>query len=311
MHIVLDRKKIHLINQLNITVFGSETCINKQNTSMFTILANIQHWLTDTNYHHPLKYTMQSLRWIYNNNQFPILNYLSDHNNHHILQIELILIYLKNQINNFKRIFQNLPTNFSSPILNQKLKDAQEHYRYLLETRNNGRERLRRALVDIRRRRLSPTKISIIISDQCYLYLQKTEIEAFHIDIRKLLNKTRLINKLNKSEIQYINVMDIAATGNQILTIENIHIRLKYVFSNENHRVILWYSTDRLKRTKAKRYKQIYQKLIFERKQTTKSIRLVYADFTYWKQKLEDFTIVKLPLQKGSESTHNHIEGKK
>ncbi|CAF4679077.1 unnamed protein product, partial [Rotaria sp. Silwood2] len=68
----------------------------------------------------------------------------------------------------------------------------------------------------------------------------------------------------------------------------------KRVYDNDS--VILWYSSDRLKREQEDRWQQIDQELTSERQHVEQRIELVYVDFTYFKEKLENFTIVRLPL---------------
>ena len=68
----LNNDEQRLLSQLtDITVVGSETCIDDLHTSILTILNRIQDWQNNIHCYQPLEYTMQSLRWLYDDKQFP------------------------------------------------------------------------------------------------------------------------------------------------------------------------------------------------------------------------------------------------
>ncbi|CAF2831652.1 unnamed protein product [Rotaria sp. Silwood2] len=286
-----------LINQLNnIIVYGSETCVNQSNISLLTVLTRIQDWQKDSNVHQPLIYTMQPLRWLYNNPQFDVPCTFPRPDNPHTARIENVINRINNQIKDLGKIFLNLPTNFSSATLDQRLKTFQQQYRFVLDSQNNFQEHLKQTLSDIRRHRAEPTTLDDIIGDQRYECLRKTEIDKFLTRIQLLLNKSIFIEKLKNNHIKYINVSDVRPNQEIPMTIDDIDVVLKHTYSNENDSVILWYSSDRLKREEEDRYQQIYQELIWEVQHVEQRIKLVYIDFTYLKEKLEDFIIVRLPL---------------
>ncbi|CAF1078440.1 unnamed protein product [Rotaria sordida] len=295
--IQLNNTDRRLINQLtNITIFGSETCVDQPNTSILTVLNRIQDWQNNTNFHQPLIYTMQPLRWLYNSPQFSEPCYLPSPTNPHIARVEMVINRIKNQIKDLSEFFQNFPTNFSSATLHQRLKDFQQQYRFLLDSQDNLQERLKRALVDVRRQRVKPTVLDHIIADQRYECLRKTEIEKFRTSVEQLFNKSILIRTLKDNQIEYVNAFDIRSNQTLPTTIDDIDAILKRAYSNENVLVILWYSSDRLRRIQQDRWQQIYQELTSERQNVAQRINLVYVDFTYFEQRLESFIIVKLSL---------------
>jgi ribosome biogenesis GTPase A len=286
--ITFDEDMTSLIEQLNVTLLGSEKCLDEQNRSMLTTLTEIRKWIADKNLHHPLMYTMQSLVGSDDNDKSSKFDFSSKNTDPYIAQIEPILICLKNQMDNLP-IFQQYQINFPSQTLQQRLRDFQEEYRSLGDKRQHQQERLRNVLADVRRGRIGSEAIHTIISDQSYQCLDKTEIQTLHVNAQRLIDKAKFIEKLRNDRIQYINVMDIVSQS------EEIDALLKRTFSNENALEILWYSTDRLKREKAERFEEIYQQLISEQQQATERIHLIYADFSQKNQKLEDFFIIRLP----------------
>ncbi|CAF3688940.1 unnamed protein product [Rotaria sordida] len=296
--IKLNSNDRQLINQLNnIAVYGSETCINQANTSLLTILTRIQDWQKDSNVHQPLIYTMQPLRWLYNGPQFNVPCSFPRPDNPHIARIEIVIKRINNQIKDLEEIFRNLPTNFSSTILDQRLKNLQQKYRFVLNSQDNFQKHLRQALKDIRRHCIEPPTLDDIIGDQRYECLRNSELDKFLTNIQQLLNKSILIEKLKNNHIEYFNVFDIHSNQEIPTTIDNIDAILKRTYSNKNDSVILWYSSDRLKREKEDLYQQIYQELTWEQQQHVEQrIKLIYVDFSYFKDKLEDFIIVRLPL---------------
>ncbi|CAF3436473.1 unnamed protein product [Rotaria sp. Silwood1] len=293
-----------LINQLTtVTIFGSETCIDPSNTSILAVLNRIQHWQTNTNFHQPLLYTMQPLRWLYNSPQFSNPCSLPNPTDPHIARIEMIINRIKNQIKDLSTMIHNFPTNFSSPTLDQRLKDVQQRYRFLLDSQDNLQERLRRALPDVRRQRVKLTVLDNIIADQCYECLRKIEIDKFRTNVERLFNKSILIKKLKNNLIEYINAFDIRSNQTVPTTIKDIDSILKQLYSNGHVPIIFWYSSDRLERIQHDRWEEIYQELISERQQTTQRISLIYVDFTYFEQRLESSWIVRIPLT-GTPETH-------
>jgi hypothetical protein len=301
-----------LIDQLaNITIYGSETCVNDPHTSLLTILDRIQGWQRDENFHQPIMYTMQPLRWLYNNIQFREPCAEPEQANPHLNRIDPMLKRIENQLKILDEIFVDLPANFSSPTLNEHLKNAQQQYRALLDIQENLQERLRKTIPDVRRHRIKPIELDNIIADQRYECLRKTDIEKFQATAERLLSKAILIENLKRNRIEYINVFDLRSSATTPLTNDAIDTMLKRSQSNEKHSVILWYSSDRLRREQVDRWEQIYQQVISERQQAAQPIKLIYADFTYCQQRLEGFTIVQLPLASASETQLDPIVGKK
>ncbi|CAF4278189.1 unnamed protein product, partial [Rotaria sp. Silwood2] len=139
----------HLINQLtNITVYGSETCVDRPNTSLLTILTRIQDWQRNWKVHQPLIYTMQPLRWLYSSSEFSGPYSLPSSTNSHITRTEMLISYINNQIKDLEEMLRNLPINFSSGTLNECLKDIQRQYRLMWNSQANIQERLSEALAD-------------------------------------------------------------------------------------------------------------------------------------------------------------------
>ena len=302
----------HLINQLTDTiVYGSKTCIDNLNIPLLTILNRIQDWQNNTNLHQPLEYTLQPLRWLYNDKQYPELCNWPHQDDAQLDRIEPILIRIKNEIMYLQEMLQNIPKNFSSQILSQKSNDYHEQFDFLLITRDHFQERLRKTLVDIRLLRVKSKEIENIISDQRYTCLHKNEMETFYTKVQQLFKKAILIEEFEKDQIEYINTFDICSDRETSMTKDDIDDILKCSFPAENTSVILWYSSDRLKREQAQRWEAIYQQLISERQQATQTIKLVYADFSQYPQRLEGFIIVKLPLAEIPKTKHDSIVGKK
>ena len=211
------------------------------------------------------------------------------------IEIEPLLIRTKMHIRDIQEMLHNLPANFSSQALNQQLEDYHQQVSLLLNIRDNLAERLRKTLVDVRRRRVLPREIENIISDQRYICLNKNEIEKFYTKIQQLFQKGILIEELEKNQIEYINSLDIRSDRKTPTTIDDIDAILKHSFSAENTSVILWYSSDRLRHEQADKWEQIYQHLISERQRITQPVKLVYVDFSDYRQRLEDLRILSIP----------------
>ncbi|CAF4333694.1 unnamed protein product, partial [Rotaria sp. Silwood2] len=297
-----------LINQLtDTTVFGSETCVDSSNTSISTVLTRIYDWQNDRNLQQPLMYTMQPLRWLYSGPQFSDPYSLPNPTDPHIARIEMVINRIRNQIKDLTDIIHNLPINFSDATLNQRLKDVQQQYRFILDSQENLQDRLQRVLADVRRQRVRPLVLDNIIVDLRYECLRKTEMEKFRTNIQRLYNKSILIKKLKNNQIEYINALDIRPNQTVKMTINDTDVLLKRAYSNENFPVILWHSSDRLERIQQDRWQQIYQELTLERQHAAQRINLIYIDFTYFEERLENSIIVRLPLTETPKNYHDRI----
>ncbi|CAF2061745.1 unnamed protein product [Rotaria magnacalcarata] len=288
---------LYLTNQLqNITVYGSETCIDRSNMSLLTILDRITNWQKDSNNHQPLVYTMQPLRWLYNGSQFHVPCSFPRPDDSHTAQIEIVIHRINRQMKNLKEIFENLPINMSSTTLDQYSKTFQQKHRFMLDSYDHLQGRLRLALADIRRHRLESLALDDILGDQRYECLCDFEIKKFLRQVQQLLNKSIFIEKLKNDEIEYLNALDIHSNQEVSSTIVDIDVILERTYSLEKENFILWYSSDRLKREEENRYQHIYQELTRERQHLEQRIKIVYIDFTDVTERLEDFIFVKSPL---------------
>jgi hypothetical protein len=290
-------EKRHLAQLINVTIYGSETCIDHPNISLVTVLSMLKYWQNHDSFHHPLKYTMCSLRWLYNNKQFPEFFELSDKMNSDIAKVQPIISWLDNWAKYFRSQCEILPTNFSSLTLDQALKDIQERLKIWSITYENFRKHLRKVLFDIRRRCCQSIVIQNVMLNQRYSLLKETEIQAFKKTIQRLLKKAMLIQRLNKDEIQYINVLDLDYHGKIPLTHEHVEDLLRRSLVKEDSCVFIFYSNDRLKHVDLTIWEKLYHRFISKRQQTVQRSTLIYADFTDCPYDLEDLTIVKITMR--------------
>ena len=307
----IDSEKHHITQLVNTTAYGSETCIESLNMPLLTILNRIQHWKKHTNFHHPLKYIMQSLRWFYNNKQFPDLSDLSHVDNIDIATMKPIITFLDRFEKYFQRVFKIHPESFSSPTLSQVLKDIEQHLQNWMITHQDFRENLQKLLVDVRRRRCKSAVIPNLISNEQYSIIKKAEIESFYKKCEQLLKKTLLIEQLNEDNIYYVNVLDLRHYDKIPVTDERIEKAVRQLCRSETSFIFILYSNDRLKEEDPNAWKQSYKKLMSVRQQTTQETTLVYVDFTECQCDLEHLTIVTLPMNPSSQIPRNDPRGMK
>lgn len=297
-----------IINQLdNITIFGTETCINDPYTSLHTVLGGIRNWQHNDNLHQPIIYTMQPLRWLYGRQTNPTPVRPPSNSTEPIKQAKNYMQRINDQIEDINKMFYRIPGKFPSNVLNQRLKTLQQNYQSILDRQEELDERIQKTIVDINRRQTSPGELKAHINSSRFQCLQLTEINNFRIEVERLLNKAKLIDELKKDRIEYINAFDVGSEReNATATNEAIDAILRRDFSRENGVVILWYSGDRLKREDADKWKQIHGHLLATRQRASQRTRLIYVDFTQCKQRLEDQCIVRLPEHERVE----HLPGK-
>lgn len=289
----LDENDRRIIDQLNnITIFGTETCLDDSYTPLHIILDRISIWQNDDKIHRPLIYTMQPLRWLFGAqiDRRPVAQSLESRK-----QIDNIYKYLQridNQLKDLSQMLYRLPRKFPSEILNQRLRTFQQHYQLLINTQKDLEQHVQNIILDVRKQRVSSTALNQLINNLDYHCLQQSEIICFRTDVTRLLNKAQFIDELNKDGFEYINAFDIGSiTHGSTVTIEIIDAVLRQKFSRENNPVILWYTGDRLKREHATKWREIYEHLLIERQRT----RLIYVDFTQCQQRLEKQLIIRLP----------------
>ncbi|UJR32659.1 hypothetical protein I4U23_020119 [Adineta vaga] len=285
-----------LLNQLNnTTVYGTETCIGDPSTPLLTILDRLYEWQRNPNFHQPITYTMQPLRWLYGI-PFQVPCYDSDGDNANLRRIGPIRQRIESQLKQVADMLLKLPDDFLSPTLTAKLRDAQQYYENLLDSQEHFEERLSKAIPDVRSHRVDPAVLDNIIADQRYFNLHKDKIDDFFITLQRLLAKATLIESLKKDGIEYVNAYDVRSNKATSSTNDELDVILKRSYSNERHMVILWYSSDRLKREQVERWEQIYKQIISDRHQASQAIKLVYADFTNCQERLDGFVVIKLPV---------------
>ncbi|CAF4343230.1 unnamed protein product [Rotaria sp. Silwood2] len=283
-----------LIDQLtNITVYGSETCVDPHSTSMLSTLTRIQDWQSNLNFHQPLIYTMEKLRRHNDGSSNSEVDHLRRSDDFAITEVNIIINPLNSRIKNITQNFQNLPKSFSSITLNQCLEDLQQQYRSVLVSQNNLLECFREEVVNIRRQCQRSIVLNNILKNQRYECLAKTEMENFQNIIQQLLNKSKFLETLNEDQIQYINANDIRSNKKILTTISDVDTILERTYFNDN--VILWYSSDNMKLEREDEWRQTYQELLLELPRCEPRRKLIYVDFSDFEQKLEYFKIVRFP----------------
>jgi hypothetical protein len=299
------------INQLNnVMVYGSETCIGNPKTSLLTILTKIRDWKRSEIYHHPLIYTMYSLRWLYNDDHFPESYYLTDQINSDVVKIMIIMILANKTIKDVEQLFEKVPENFSNSELDQQWTLYKKQFCALLETYQQCRDDLKRTLIAVRQRSCRSVELDKIVSDQRNLSW-KIDFDMFYQNVHRWFTKALLIKRLDDNQIRYFKISDIVSNGRTFSTFEEIDTALKSYFTKEKGSITLWYSSDHLKRRQDDKWEQTFKQLVLENQRTAPQTSLVYVDFNQFQKTLEDFTIVQLPLQSKTEHSRDNIKGKK
>jgi hypothetical protein len=300
------------ITQLsNVIVFGFETCLNSPYIPLSTILTRLRDWKNTAHFHHPVRYTMCPLNWLFHAKQFPKPSGMLDQNDSHIARIEHIIIHLWKWVKDLKQLFRDLPKNVSNSTTNLRLQNIQLQYGILLSTYEQFRIELREMLVGIRRGTHDSIEINKIISDERFSSLKTPATDVFYKEVKQFLAKMKLIDRFNNDQIQYIDVLDILQCPSTLSTVEDIDEALQRYFTSKDGYVSIWYSSDRLERERATEWEQTYQQLLSERQQSSQKLSLIYADFTQYQRILDDFAIRRLPVSPPTEYSSNHPGGKK
>jgi septin family protein len=312
--VLSDKEERQIKNLSNVTIFGTETCVDKPNTPLLSVVTKIQDWLNSTNFHCPVLYTMYPLKWLYKNQQFSELCHFLDHDNLYIAQIEAMIIHLNACLKDLKQLFTNLPQNFISFTHHRWMKDFPKQFGLLLSTDEAFRTELRNRLVDVRRGSHKPMGIINIISDPRYLSLREPEINVFHAEVQQWSSKINLIKRLKDHNITYVNAVDVPRCQSSFLTNEDIDAALRNHFSQANDSVLLWCASDRLQREKTHEWDRLYHKLTLKGQQSASEVSLFYVDFSQCQRKLENFITLTLtkqsiptPPQEPSSSTSSRL----
>jgi hypothetical protein len=292
----LNDEEKHQISELsNVTVFGSEKCVDSPNTPLITILTKLRDWQSTKSFHYPLHYTLYPLSWLLNGKPFSERSIMLDQNNSDIAQMEHIIIRVRGSVKDLQQLFEKLPKNVSNSTTDRQLKRVTDEFAILLKTYEEFRNNLGRMLFNVRRGICKSTEINKIISDERYSCLRKPATDVFYQDAERFVTKMKLIDRCNNDRIQYINAFDVLQYSSLHLTIGDIDETFVRYFSNKDGSTSIWYSSDRLARERATEWEQTYQQLLSERQQPTQKISLIYADFSQCQYRLNDFTIRKVP----------------
>ncbi|CAF1305579.1 unnamed protein product [Adineta steineri] len=296
--VLTDREEDEISSLTDITIFGSETCIDNHHTTLLTVFNRIKSWQTNENFHQPLQYTMCCLESLYNNDHQPELCDSSNLIHDQTLNIESMIMDIDIWIKHLVEIFKKIPKNFSSRILNKRSNDFQEQFCNLLTIYGEFRSDLRKLLIGIRRNYYESIEIDNVISDEYYSLLQINKIKKFFHKVNRWLTKALLFEQLNKNQIRYIDISTIRVGGRKLTKIEDIEAIIKRILIKENYcDVTVWYSDHRLQSEEPDIWKFLYQKLISERQQTNHRMIIVYADFTDCHYKLKDNTLLRLSMR--------------
>jgi hypothetical protein len=302
----------HFIAKLsNVTVYGSETCIDKPNTQFLTVLTMLKAWQNDENFHHPLIYTMYSLRSLCTIKQFPQFTDSPDQTESNSEYIYSLIAKLNVWKKYLKDLFEKFPKNFSNDTLYQQSKELQRLFSTFLNAYQEFQNDCQKILVDVRRKRRQLSEICNLLSEQRYSSLNMSQLEKFsHYAYRWLKNAT-LLERLNKDQIQYIKVMDLCHHENIPVTLEYIEETLRRSLPKKDGCLFVFYSNDGLKDKEPAVWQGRYEELISKRQQAAEKTTLAYADFTNCQYDLKDLTIVTLTMTMSLNAPHNHPPGTK
>ena len=301
--IQLTKDENRLLSTLtNTAVYGTETCIDNLTIPISTILASVRDWQRNPEFLQPVEYIMQPLRWLYGDPQFQVRPHAKPADQH-LKRIPTLLARIDGQIEDLGQIFEQLPTTFPSGTLNQNLHQDRQNYQYLLDTQENLKNRLKKVEIDVRQERLPSSEIDVLIAHKDFQCLNRENIEKNQQRAERLLSKMKLIERLNKTRIEYVNAVDIyprAKANNS--TFDQVDAAMRQHFSNANCDVLLWYAGDRLRREQQDQWERHYQKMISERSKSTqgRQLELMYVDFSDVTPTLKQFDIIRLPMRASS-----------
>ena len=150
------------------------------------------------------------------------------------------------------------------------------------------------------------TTIDNILKQKRYFSLQSIELKQFSNQLKALVKKGELIEKLIDNGVIYINGFDhLSISQRETMTFEELNNGFQAIFDDAD---ILFYMSDQLQLGKPDEFKAICSEL-FQEKQA-KDLKIIVIDFTYCQQFLIDFSIIRLkkklwkPVQPDNLITH-------
>jgi hypothetical protein len=295
----------------DMTIFGSKTYVDNPMISLLTVLTRLREWQNNPALHIPILYTMHPLNWLYKNQQFFKTYICSDHDKSCIARIEPMIMDLDRWRIDGEHILKILLKTTDSSTIDRHLKRISEEFDISLNTYKQYRTELRNIIIGVRQGIRESVEIDNMISNKRYLSLKRLATDAFSSEVQQWLTKIELIERFNNDQIVYINVLDIFPNESIFSTTEDIDAILKDYFSKKDGCLILWYSSDRLKREKKDEWEQSYQGLILERQLAKQLTSLIYVDFSQCRQELKGFVIQKFSIQSSSKSRRDRHKSKK
>ena len=167
-----------------------------------------------------------------------------------------------------------------------------EQYNDLPATFQNYQSHLQKILIDIRRNgsAMSASDISSVPIEQSSL-LDKCAMDSFYAEVLQWSEKVTFIKELKRKGIQYVDGRHFHFHTSDQWTREEINQKLQDHFLEIYDNVILWYSSDQLKKKKTDKWNSQYQSLIDKNSVSTRHHLIVYVDFTSWMYELPDLMI--------------------
>ena len=308
--IFTENEKNQIAKLINVTVYGSDTCIDNSHPSLLTILNRLKDWQKHENFHHPLLYSMNSLRWLYNDNQYPESFNMDNQIHSHMEKIQPFIVSIDKLTRDVKRLFEKNVEKFSDSTSNEQLIDFKQIFDNLSKLYKECRKELKRTVRRVRLNESKSVEIDRILTDQRHSSL-KSDFDKLYQQIQEWLRKSIMIQRLNKHKIRYVEISELLSHGNESSTFEDIDEILRKQFQNNNCQVLLWCSSDKLERRKTEQWNEIFEKMVLKQQDTTQETSLFYVNFDQRRDELKDFkTVSILPADLSATPQSKHSKSK-
>jgi hypothetical protein len=201
--------------------------------------------------------------------------------------IEEKVVPLYNRLKKIEYLILNTTPPQLSKYLNIRIKDIHEKLSRMRAKYNDIQQSLAAKVLEDRRGNPQLSLLQELNSEKFHLF--KSELETLQSAIVELQRKSSFIANLDIDyQMKYINVAELEEPDDNQETLET-----KLSSLDQEHSICYLISTNELVDKDPQEFKRLYEKLKAILRQTTSSLRLVFADFSYCKYKLKNMKILQ------------------
>ena len=220
----------------------------------------ISTWQDANHFHPPINYTMHSLNYLFGNDRFPRREPLLSSTADDFIKVEEIMQRIKNKMSSIRELLESISTNKINHSLTVEKKNFDQKLSNVSETFQRYRQHLQEMLINSRRHGSAMSADDILaIQMNKFPTLGESEMNSFYANVQQWSEKVKFIEELKMNGIQYFDGKDLPCQSNDPRARDKIDQKLDDHCLKNDGKVILWYSSNQLRKENAEEWKRQYE----------------------------------------------------